>query len=311
MKIDKRRIRKSLHRSQKTFLLAYRQFRTFVLEGFEHFEQKFEHKSLSKMEHLTGKVVMITGAGGMIGSEISRQLLKISPERILLVGHGPQSIYTIEYELRKQLGDQTEIIPIIMNIQDKKRIFEVVELYTPDVIYHTAGNHQIDFTEEQFAEAVYENALGTNNIAEAANRYNVEVFVLVSSGQAENPTNLLEVTKRLSEVIVESISQTSLTKYIIIRLPGFFFTEQLASKFYPVFEQQVEVINAVQKVLQIGGTTSAFDKGDLTQYKNKFVYTELQQQKELSQIEMARLLKQLKTASEDEVQELVISIIKQ
>ncbi|MEK6268112.1 MAG: SDR family NAD(P)-dependent oxidoreductase [Planococcus sp. (in: firmicutes)] len=311
MKIDKRHIRKSLHRSQKTFLLAYRQFRTFVLEGFEHFEQKFEHKSLSKMEHLTGKVVMITGAGGMIGSEISRQLLGFSPERILLVGHGPQSIYTVEHELRQQLGDQTEIIPIIINIQDKKRIFEVVERYTPDIIYHTVGNHQIDFTEEQFAEAVYSNALGTNNVAEAANRYHVGVFVQVSSEQAGNPIDLLEAAKRLSEVIVESISQTSLTKYIIIRLPGFFFTDQLASKYYPVFEQQVEVIAAVQKILQIGGIITAFDKGDLTQHKNKFVYTELQKQKELSQIDMARLLKKLKTASQDEMQELVISIIKQ
>ncbi|ANU13848.1 capsular polysaccharide synthesis enzyme Cap8D [Planococcus halocryophilus Or1] len=311
MKIDKRHIRKSLHRSQKTFLLAYQQFRTFVLEGFEHFEQKFEHKSLSKMEHLTGKVVMITGADGMIGSEISRQLMGFSPERILLVGHGPQSIYTVEYELRKQLGYHSEIIPIIINIQDKKRLFEVVERHMPDVIYHTAGNHQIDFTEEQFVEAVYVNALGTNNIAEAANRYHVGVFVQVSSEQAGNPIDLLEAAKRLSEVIVESISQTSLTKYIIIRLPGFFFTDQLASKYYPVFEQQVEVVSAVQKILQIGGATTAFDKGDLTQHKNKFVYTEIQKQKELSQIEMASLLKQLKTASEDEVKELVISAITQ
>ncbi|ANU22607.1 polysaccharide biosynthesis protein [Planococcus donghaensis] len=311
MKINKRHMRKILHRSQKTFLMAFRHARTAVLEGFENFEQIIEHKSLSKKEHLKGKVVMITGAGGMIGSEISRQLLELSPEHILLVGHGPQSIYTIEYELRKHLGYQAEIIPIIIHLQDKKRVFEVVERFRPDVIYHTEDNHQIDFTEEQYAEAVYSNALGTSNIAEAANRYHVGVFVLVSSDQAEKPINLIEVNKRLAEVIVESISQTSLTKYIIIRLPAFFFTEQLASKFYPVYEQQTEVISAVQKILQIGGATTAFDKGDLTQHKNKFVYTELQKQKELSQIEMARLLKQLKTASEDEVQELVISIIKQ
>lgn len=310
MKIDKRYIRRVLHRSQKTFLISFRQVRSYVLEGFESFEKKLELKSLSRIKHLSGKVVMITGAGGIIGSEISRQLLKLSPERILLVGHGPQSIYTVEYELKKQLGDLIEIIPIIINIQDKKKVFEVVERYMPDVIYHTAGNHQIDFTEEQFVEAVYDHAIGANNIAEAASRYHVGVFILVSSEQAEQPIDLKGTAKKLVEIIVESIAKTGLTKYIIIRLPKNFYTDHLASKFYTVFEQQTEVIIAVHKILQVGGTTIAFDKGSLTNNKNKFVYTELPKQKELSQIEMARLLKQLKSASEDEVQELMISIIK-
>lgn len=311
MKIDKQQLLGILHRCLAPFLILFRHFHTFVLVGFENIEEKMEHIVLPKAPHLTDKIVMVIGAGGMIGSEISRQLIQYQPAQILLLGHGPQSIYSVEYELRKLMEKQTEIIPIILDIQDKKRLFKAVERYKPDMIYHTAGHQQIDFTEEMPLEAVYTSAFGTKNIAEAATRYQVNAFVLVSSEHAAKPLNLKEANKRLAEIIVDTISRTSLTRYAIIRLPEHVFTEPLTGKLYPLFEQKTKIGNAVQHILHGGGLDTAIGKSSLFQQKGKSIYNELQKSQGVSQIEMARLLKQLKTASENEARELVISIIKQ
>ncbi|MGE6414256.1 polysaccharide biosynthesis protein [Planococcus kocurii] len=311
MKISKQQLLGNLHRCLIPVLVLFRHFHTFVLVGFENLEEKMEHVVLPQAPHLTDKIVMVIGAGGMIGSEISRQLIHYQPARILLLGHGPQSIYSVEYEVRKLMKRQTEIIPIILNIQDKKRLFEAVERYKPDIIYHTDGQQQIDVTEEMPLKAVYISAFGTKNSAEAATRYHVDAFVLVSSEHAAKPLNLKEANKRLAEIIINTISTTSLTRYVIIRLPAHVFKEQLPRNFFPLFEQKTKTGYAVQHILHGGGLKTAIGKSSLFQLQGKSIYKVLQKSQGLSQLDMARLLKQLKTASEDEARKLVISIIEQ
>lgn len=310
MKVHKQRLLEMLHRSLIPFLVILRHLRQFVLVGFENIEEKLEDAVLLTAPHLTGKTIMVTGAGGLIGSEISRQLIQFQPDRILLLGHGPQSIYSVEHQLQRLLERHTEIIPLIMNMQDKKRLFEAVRRHKPDIIYHTAGHQQIDLTEEKTVEALYANVFATNNIAEAASRYRISTFVLVSSEQAAKPLNLMEAAKRLAEMIVESISLTSLTEYTIVRLPENSVVGQEAVKSYRLFEQEAPVVLAVQKVLQAGRVKAEPDSSNLFRRKGNVSQNELQPQEGLSQIELARLLKQLKTVPEEKARELVISIIK-
>ena len=310
MKVHKQRLLGILHRSLPPFLVIFRQIRQFILVGFENIEEKLEDAVLLTAPHLTGKTVMVTGAGGRIGSEISRQLIQFQPDRILLLGHGPRFIYIVEHQLQKLLEKNTEIIPLIINVQDKKRLFETVRRHRPDIIYHTAGHQQIDFTEEKSAEALYSNVFGTYNISEAANRYRISTFVLVSSEQAVKPRNLREAAKRLAEMIVESIAATSLTAYIIVRLPEKLDLRQQAEKPSRKFKQDTPVVQAALNVLQAGRMKEVPVSSKLIQQKGKNLESEFQPQGRLSQIELARLLKQLNTMPAEKTRELVISIIK-
>src|SRR5699024_9750456 len=123
-------------------------------------------------EYVTGSTVMVTGAGGSIGSEICRQLMRFTPGKILLVGHGEFSIYSIDMELRKEYGDTgTEIVPIIGDVQDRSRIFEIVDDYKPAIVYHAAAHKHVPLMEYNPHEAVKNNIIGTKNVAEAADTF--------------------------------------------------------------------------------------------------------------------------------------------
>lgn len=189
-------------------------------------------------DYVSGRTVMVTGAGGSIGSEICRQLMCFSPGKILLVGHGEFSIYSIDMELRQQyeLGE-TEIIPIIADIQDRKRIFEIVEEFQPEVIYHAAAHKHVPLMEYNPHEAVKNNVLGTKNVAEAANAFGVHTFVLVSTDKAVNPTNVMGATKRIAEMVIQSMAKKSRTKFVAVR-----FGNVLGSRgsVIPLFKKQIE-----------------------------------------------------------------------
>ena len=302
MEMYKHRALEILHRSLIPFLVVFRQFRAFVLNGFENIEEKLELAALPTAPHLTGKNVMVTGAGGLIGSEVVRQLIQFQPSHILLLGHGPQSIYSVDYELRKLLGRHTEIIPIVLDIQDKKRISSIIGRYKPDLIYHTDGRQQLDVTEDS-SEPLYANVFGTRNIAEAANRHQIERFVLISSELAEKPRNLMEAEKSLSEMVVESISLTSLTRYTIIRLPGDGSAAIKPKKPYGLSDKKMADAQLVQRILQTDSLAP-------TSVLNCLKKSDSSPSTGFSQIEMARLLKQLKTATENEARQLVISFLK-
>ncbi|UJL45821.1 polysaccharide biosynthesis protein [Virgibacillus sp. NKC19-16] len=189
-------------------------------------------------DYVTNTTVMVTGAGGSIGSEITRQLMRFTPAKILLVGHGEFSIYTINMELREKFGDtETEIIPIIADVQDQQRIFDIVEAYQPAIIYHAAAHKHVPLMEANAHEAVKNNIIGTKNVAEAADTFGVSKFVLVSTDKAVNPTNVMGATKRVAEMVVQDLASRSKTKFVAVR-----FGNVLGSRgsVIPLFKKQIE-----------------------------------------------------------------------
>src|SRR5690606_28588092 len=117
---------------------------------------------------IKGKVILVTGAGGSIGSEICRQVCNFMPKRIILLGNGEYSIYNIHMELEKQYMDDIDIVPVIADIQDRKRVFEIMDEHRPDVVYHAAAHKHVPLMEENPRAAVNNNIFGTKNVAEAA-----------------------------------------------------------------------------------------------------------------------------------------------
>ncbi|MDM8101190.1 MULTISPECIES: polysaccharide biosynthesis protein [Oceanobacillus] len=188
-------------------------------------------------EYVTGTTVMVTGAGGSIGSEICRQLMRFSPKKLLLIGHGEFSIYNIDMELKTTLEQiDTEIIPIIGDIQDRERIFNIVQEHQPAIIYHAAAHKHVPLMEYNPHEAVKNNIIGTKNVAEAADTFGVSKFVMVSTDKAVNPTNVMGASKRIAEMIVQGLAQQSTTKFVAVR-----FGNVLGSRgsVIPLFKKQI------------------------------------------------------------------------
>ncbi|WP_347723254.1 polysaccharide biosynthesis protein [Lysinibacillus capsici] len=196
-------------------------------------EVKLDMIAISKK--LTDKVILVTGAGGSIGSEICRQVMNFQPKKLILLGHGENSIYTIHMELQ-QRSVGTELIPIIADIKDRSRIFEVVKYYHPDVIYHAAAHKHVPLMEYNPREAVKNNIFGTKNIAEAAHKYHVGNFVMISTDKAVNPPNVMGATKRVAEMIVQNLAKNSTTKFAAVR-----FGNVLGSRgsVIPLFKKQI------------------------------------------------------------------------
>src|SRR5690625_3226281 len=187
--------------------------------------------------YVTEKTVMVTGAGGSIGSELCRQIMRFSPDKIILVGHGEFSIYSIDMELREKYGQtDIEIIPVIGDVQDRERMFDIVEQYRPRIIYHAAAHKHVPLMEYNPHEAVKNNIIGTKNVAEAADTYGVGTFVLVSTDKAVNPTNVMGATKRIAEMVIQGLAQTSHTKFVAVR-----FGNVLGSRgsVIPLFKKQI------------------------------------------------------------------------
>lgn len=184
---------------------------------------------------LTDKVILVSGAGGSIGSEICRQVTNFKPKKLILVGHGENSIYTIHMELQ-QRSFGTDMIPIIADIQDRARIFEVIEQYRPDVIYHAAAHKHVPLMEDNPREAVKNNIFGTKNIAEAAHEFDVKNFVMISTDKAVNPPNVMGATKRIAEMVVQNLAKNSQTKFAAVR-----FGNVLGSRgsVIPLFKKQI------------------------------------------------------------------------
>ncbi|MCZ8537247.1 polysaccharide biosynthesis protein [Paenisporosarcina quisquiliarum] len=197
-------------------------------------EVKLDMKAIS--ENITDKVILVTGAGGSIGSEICRQVMRFSPKKLILVGHGENSIYLIDMELRQKNLKETEIVPIIADVQDRARIFDLMDEFRPDVIYHAAAHKHVPLMEYNPMEAVKNNIFGTKNVAEAADTYGVSNFVLVSTDKAVNPPNVMGATKRFAEMIVQNLAKDSKTKFAAVR-----FGNVLGSRgsVVPLFKKQI------------------------------------------------------------------------
>lgn len=188
-------------------------------------------------KQLRGKRILVTGAGGSIGSEICRQVSSFRPKELIILGHGENSIYQLNMELLGKYAEHFRITPVIADVQDRKRIFEVMEKYRPDVVYHAAAHKHVPLMEINPREAVKNNILGTRNVAEAANHAKVKTFVMISTDKAVNPPNIMGATKRLCEMIVQDMAAKSdSTKYVAVR-----FGNVLGSRgsVIPLFKKQI------------------------------------------------------------------------
>lgn len=188
--------------------------------------------------YVTSKTVLVTGAGGSIGSEICRQILPFQPEKLLLLGHGENSIFKTHQELlsNPNLGN-TVLIPIITDIQDREKIGYLFNAHRPEIVFHAAAHKHVPLMELNPEEAVKNNVLGTRNLVDAAHNSNVERFVMISTDKAVNPTSVMGASKRVAEKILKCYAKRSSTRFVAVR-----FGNVLGSRgsVIPMFKQQIE-----------------------------------------------------------------------
>ena len=233
--------------------------------------------------YVSGKCVLITGAGGSIGSEIARQISKVGAREIMLLGRGENSIYEIHQELKHVYPEQL-YRPIIANITDRDHMDKIFSVYQPQVVFHAAAHKHVPLMEAQPDEAEHK----TKNVAEMADRYGSDIFVLISTDKAVNPTSVMGASKRMAELVIQQIDQHSQTKFVAVR-----FGNVLGSRgsVVPLFEKQIlaggpvtitdpemtryfmTIPEAVQLVLQAGsqatgGEVFLFDMGKPVKIKD-------------------------------------------
>lgn len=186
-------------------------------------------------DYLAGQVVLVTGAGGSIGSELVRQLSRLKPRELILLGHGEHSIFQIHQELRQELG--FEAIPVIADVADAARIDQVIARYRPAVVFHAAAHKHVPLMEHNACEAVKINVLGTRNLLRACRRYDVGTFLMISTDKAVNPTSVMGASKRTAELLVQAYGQTTPNRAMIVR-----FGNVLGSRgsVVPIIQRQIE-----------------------------------------------------------------------
>lgn len=172
------------------------------------------------LEHIAnyveGKTVLVTGAGGSIGSELCRQIAPFAPRQLLLLGHGENSIYSIEMELLASCPGLV-IETVIADVQDRKRVEDVFAKFRPQVVFHAAAHKHVPLMERNPSEAIKNNVFGTKNVAECADQFGAERFVFISTDKAVNPTSIMGTTKRIAEMYIQSLDKHSKTKYVAVR----------------------------------------------------------------------------------------------
>ena len=219
-------------------------------------------------EYLHDKVVLVTGGGGSIGSELCRQIMRYQPRRLLIFDIYENCAYELETELRNKYGAEAPVITLIGSIRDKARLDEVFETYHPSVVFHAAAHKHVPLMEISPAEAVKNNVFGTKNLLTSAAEHGVERFVQLSTDKAVNPTNVMGCTKRLCEMLIQSFASGTDMKCVAVR-----FGNVLGShgSVIPLFEEQIKrggpvtithpdivryfmtITEAAQLVLQAGG----------------------------------------------------------
>ena len=236
---------------------------------------------------LTNKVVMITGAGGSIGSELCRQIFRCRPAKMILLGHGENSVFNIQGELQQVLQilqqenaerQLTQLVPYIADIRLKPRLEDAFKLYQPDIVFHAAAHKHVPLMELNPPEAITNNVMGTKNLLDLSIDYNVANFVMISTDKAVKPTNVMGASKRTAEMLVLKAARTSGKPYAVVR-----FGNVLGSRgsVVPTFKRQIAkggpitithpeicryfmtIPEAVQLVLQASVLTSQNSQGQI------------------------------------------------
>ncbi len=187
-------------------------------------------------KNIKNKVVLITGAGGSIGSELSRQVLKNKPSKIILLDSSEFSLYSIKNEIT-DIDNSIQVFSILANVCNKERMTEVCNVFKVDTIYHAAAYKHVSIVEENPFEAVHNNILGTKICAESAIDSGVETFVLISTDKAVRPTNIMGATKRFAELLLQSINTKGRTKISIVRFGNVIGSSGSA---IPLFQKQIK-----------------------------------------------------------------------
>lgn len=172
------------------------------------------------MEEIKGyikdRIIMITGGGGSIGSELCRQILKFEPKLIIILDEYENNAYDLQQEFRrKRIGINVEYV--IASVRDKKRLQIIFEKYKPEIVFHAAAHKHVPLMEDNPGEAIKNNIFGTLNLAECADKYKVQRFVMISTDKAVNPTNIMGATKRVCEMIIQSMDKISNTQFVAVR----------------------------------------------------------------------------------------------
>ena len=188
-------------------------------------------------EYLHDKVVLVTGGGGSIGSELCRQIIRYRPRQLLIFDIYENCAYELEMELRNKYGRDLPIVTLIGSIRDKRRLDEVFETYRPSVVFHAAAHKHVPLMEVSPAEAVKNNVFGTKNLLTSAAEHGVERFVQLSTDKAVNPTNVMGCTKRICEMLIQTFAQNTTMKCMAVR-----FGNVLGShgSVIPLFEEQIK-----------------------------------------------------------------------
>ncbi|MGX8851847.1 polysaccharide biosynthesis protein [Amedibacillus sp. YH-ame10] len=192
--------------------------------------------------YLTGNVVAVTGAGGSIGSELCRQIVKFKPSKLIMIDINENSLYMLEQEFNRHrmsgtINKNIEIYSIITSIREKSAISDVLQKYKPSVVYHAAAHKHVPLMETRPMEAIKNNVFGTKNVITACIENEVSHFIMISTDKAVNPTNVMGATKRMTEMILQSYGDNGVTKMAAVR-----FGNVLGSNgsVIPIFKQQIE-----------------------------------------------------------------------
>lgn len=187
------------------------------------------------LEHVGGKVVLVTGGGGSIGSELCRQLAAHHPKQLIILDIYENNAYDIQQELIRKYPD-LDLVVLIASVRNKERIDSIFETYRPNIVYHAAAHKHVPLMEDSPHEAIKNNVFGTYKVAQAADRYSVDKFVLISTDKAVNPTNIMGASKRLCEMLIQSMNRSSRTNYVAVR-----FGNVLGSNgsVIPLFKKQI------------------------------------------------------------------------
>jgi FlaA1/EpsC-like NDP-sugar epimerase len=187
------------------------------------------------LEHVGGKVVLVTGGGGSIGSELCRQLAAHHPKQLIILDIYENNAYDIQQELIRKYPE-LDLVVLIASVRNKERIDSIFETYRPNIVYHAAAHKHVPLMEDSPHEAIKNNVFGTYKVAQAADRYGVDKFVLISTDKAVNPTNIMGASKRLCEMLIQSMNRSSRTNYVAVR-----FGNVLGSNgsVIPLFKKQI------------------------------------------------------------------------
>ena len=233
-------------------------------------------------EYIHNKVILVTGGGGSIGSELCRQIATFEPKQLIILDNYENNAYSIQQELIRKYGDKLNLETVIASIREIKRLEGIFSEYRPDVVFHAAAHKHVPLMENSPSEAIKNNIFGTKNVAIMADKYKVKKFVLISTDKAVNPTNIMGATKRAAEMIIQTMNEESETEFVAVR-----FGNVLGSNgsVIPLFKKQIEeggpvtithpdiiryfmtIPEAVQLVIQAGamargGEIFVLDMGD-------------------------------------------------